>query len=774
MKNDMDLLKKQLKGNIQELIDSGDLKDARPLVEQYKDIDSDDVEAYSMNAVILMMENKFDEAEKVLREGLDIDENNFDLNYNLGYVYEQKKNFKQALWYYNKALHNCDDENVVKEINQVMEKIQREHNITTVENKKKIAFICLKGLDNFIDDIIKKLSDYYIVKKFIIAEEKNVYKAIDWTDVVWLEWGNQSTILATNYSGIKNKKVIVRIHGYEVFSDMPTKINWSVVDKLIFVAEHKRNIFYKQFGNVIEKNKTCILRNGININKYTIDSNKKKNKNIAFVGNINYRKGIEMLIQFFYELLQIDSEYKLYIRGYYQDLRYKLAIETMIDELGIRDSIIFVERVNDLNKWFSNMTYVVSSSIEESFHYTIGEGMLAGLKPIIHAWKESRDIWPKEYIFKNRKEFLNIILNEKYEPDKYRKFVVDNYSLEKQVNKIETLLNILNKKGIQKENKNEQITLNVIMNSFNEFIPYRKAYLDTYDFKSYKILIGKKEKINDRYRIYECIIENSEGKKLILNNIWYDYKNNHVILPDIYEKTSNLKFILKIVNEIKKINIDNNMGGFILDKKIRQDVEQNYLAYNWERGIQGTQFMPSIRYLFIIERYKFIGKFIDKNDIVLEAAPGFGYGAAYLSTLCRQLDALDIAKENIEFGKSIYDFENLNWVEGDVTKLPYDRDTFDVYVSCETIEHLPLDLINKYLEEAIRVLKKNGKMIITTPNRLTRENVHNPYHIKEYTFNELKEILSKYFKMVVFYSAKGCKIDKGNDNMADGIIAVCH
>jgi hypothetical protein len=58
MQNDIDSVKKQLKDNIQQLIDNGGLREARDLIEQYKSIYKDDIEAYSMNAVILIMEGE--------------------------------------------------------------------------------------------------------------------------------------------------------------------------------------------------------------------------------------------------------------------------------------------------------------------------------------------------------------------------------------------------------------------------------------------------------------------------------------------------------------------------------------------------------------------------------------------------------------------------------------------------------------------------------------------------------------------------------------------
>ncbi|MCK4297085.1 MAG: glycosyl transferase family 1, partial [Candidatus Marinimicrobia bacterium] len=63
----------------------------------------------------------------------------------------------------------------------------------------KISFICAVGLDNFIDPIIAGLSNNYIVRKFIVKTQQEIYNAIDWGDVIWLEWANEVAIIATNY-----------------------------------------------------------------------------------------------------------------------------------------------------------------------------------------------------------------------------------------------------------------------------------------------------------------------------------------------------------------------------------------------------------------------------------------------------------------------------------------------------------------------------------------------------------------------------------------------
>ncbi|SDD76934.1 Glycosyltransferase involved in cell wall bisynthesis [Sporomusa acidovorans] len=428
----------QVKDNILKLINIEKFQEAQSLLNEYMKMVNNDAEVYSIQCVLHLKHGNIEAAQKAAEQGLEINPQYFDLLYNLGYIAEMKSEIEAAYNFYTKAQKNAKANQQIEIIQAACERIAVMMPLISTD---KLAIICIKGLDSFIHDISRELSKRYVVKKYIIENDQEIHAAIDWADIIWLEWGNESTIVATQYPGIKNKKVFVRIHGYEVFTDMPAKINWSVVNKLIFVAEHKREVFFQRFGMSISKEKTCVIRNGIDIDKFNFTKGKEKNKNIACIGNINYRKGIDLLLQFFYELIQNDSEYRLFIRGDYQDLRYQMAIDTMLQELQLQDKVIFVDRVDNLNNWLKNMSFIVSSSIEESFHYSVGEGMLAGLKPVIFAWRESRDIWPSEFIFKNSFEFRKIILDNSYEPECYRQFVIDHYSLTKQIHEIYELLN---------------------------------------------------------------------------------------------------------------------------------------------------------------------------------------------------------------------------------------------------------------------------------------------------------------------------------------------
>src|SRR5471030_57622 len=203
-----------------------------------------------------------------------------------------------------------------------------------------------------------------------------------------------------------------------------------------------------------------------------------------------------------------------------------------------------------------------------------------------------------------------------------------------------------------------------------------------------------------------------------------------VILPDYILKSRNSDEISKLLNSLIALKVESSKSieGYIFDEKILDDIKKNQLSYIWERGIPASQFMPAIGWLKIIERYNFAANFIKSSDLVLEAATGFGYGAAYFHNKCKQVYALDLAQENIKFGECSYGFNNINWINGDVTKLPFEDNKFDVYTSFETLEHLLLDLVEAYFKEAVRVLNKNGIMILSTPNKEGRKNINNPFH----------------------------------------------
>ncbi len=78
--------------------------------------------------------------------------------------------------------------------------------------------------------------------------------------------------------------------------------------------------------------------------------------------------------------------------------------------------------------------------------------------------------------------------------------------------------------------------------------------------------------------------------------------------------------------------------------------------------------------------------------------------------------------------------------------------SFDLVVSFQVIEHIKDDKL--YLQEINRVLKPGGKALITTPN-IRQSLSRNPWHIREYTAAELKELADSCIRKVEMMGIAG-------------------
>ena len=164
------------------------------------------------------------------------------------------------------------------------------------------------------------------------------------------------------------------------------------------------------------------------------------------------------------------------------------------------------------------------------------------------------------------------------------------------------------------------------------------------------------------------------------------------------------------------------------------------------------ELVPKEMYEEHMDRYRFAEDYV-KGKTVLDVGCGVGYGTYHLSKYAKRIIGVDKSEEAIKYAKEHYKAENLSFIVGNCTHLPIlDSESFDVIVSFEVIEHVRNYIA--YLSEVSRLLRKDGVFICSTPDK-NRFAVKDPYHIKEFTFEEFKETLRKFFSQVlIFYQEK--------------------
>lgn len=134
----------------------------------------------------------------------------------------------------------------------------------------------------------------------------------------------------------------------------------------------------------------------------------------------------------------------------------------------------------------------------------------------------------------------------------------------------------------------------------------------------------------------------------------------------------------------------------------------------------------------------------------LDIACGTGYGLPILRAGTRRIVGADLDRRALNKAQAEPGQSPWTLVSSDGKRLPFSDGSFDAVTSFETIEHLKeRDL---FLAELRRVLAPGGILILSTPNANHTEPVNgkprNPYHVYEYTPEELRATLEGHFEEV--------------------------
>ena len=156
-----------------------------------------------------------------------------------------------------------------------------------------------------------------------------------------------------------------------------------------------------------------------------------------------------------------------------------------------------------------------------------------------------------------------------------------------------------------------------------------------------------------------------------------------------------------------------------------------------------------------LARFRFAARFAP-GKVVVDCASGDGMSSRLLAKAgAARVYGYDLSRKAVDYARRVNADANTEFEVASAMELPLDDEAADLFVSLETIEAY-FDAVDDYLGEITRVLRPNGELICSsTPNRLVYSPGHtlesrpwNPFHVHEYSPDQLERLLGSYFEQV--------------------------
>jgi glycosyltransferase involved in cell wall biosynthesis len=393
---------------------------------------------------VLFAEGKIEDAGKCFLEVLNQEPKNKEAYNNLGVLAFGKKDLEEAKSYFLEALkidplyHDALD-NLNMLTTPTKNIITSKDNLAINNSLTNHCLAIINSFDNKFNNIyasyFSKRNEVRIIKP---NTEKDLSLVSEWADIIWCTWCNEPLVYLS-----QNKKtdvLVTNIRSYEILTPpLLRNVRWQNVDGAIFVADHIREIANKIWGEQLSVVPQTTIHNCVSLENYPFHQN-GPGKNVCYIGYLNHKKGIGLLLQCIKEAVNFNKAFRFYIAGNFQETRFEVYMKHLIKEMELIDNVVFKGWVANVPDFLKDMNYVISTSPWEGCPNNLIEAMACGIKPLIHNWHGAKELFPSDLVFNSVGEFISILQKNDYDPAYYRKWVATHFNASIQLPKIDDFM----------------------------------------------------------------------------------------------------------------------------------------------------------------------------------------------------------------------------------------------------------------------------------------------------------------------------------------------
>lgn len=296
----------------------------------------------------------------------------------------------------------------------------------------KILVVDHAGSFSLVPDLIDAVKDRHEILTMASvqgAQNREIFFNVN-PDVVLCEWGDANAAALSNDVVLSEVPLIVRLHGYESHEWFVNQIAWNNVQALATVSPYFQRLMAAKLELRKANTRVVCIPNGVDLDRFKIIANHYEPNKVAWVGYLNMKKGPSLLrcVAESYPHLEINA-----VGTFQCENTQRLLLEGP-------NNLRFHSWRDDVENFYPEHAWILSTSTTESFSYAVAEGMTCGLTPMVFAWPGADELWPKECIWRSMSDLGKIKLQD---PAWCRKWIEDGYSKQQQISRFVKLIESL-------------------------------------------------------------------------------------------------------------------------------------------------------------------------------------------------------------------------------------------------------------------------------------------------------------------------------------------
>lgn len=243
-------------------------------------------------------------------------------------------------------------------------------------------------------------------ERFRSGDEDATTAAIAAADVVLAEWCGPNAALASRVVR-DDQRLVVRLHRFELEQPDWREVAIERVDAVVTVSEHYRRRTQEVTGWPAER--VVVVPNAVDVDHHDRPKLPSARWTIGLLGADRSRKRLDRALDVLERLRSHDERWQLRIKGVSpwdspwvagrpDEVAWFATQLRRLDEEPLRSGVVLDPHGPDVATWLRGIGYVLSPSIDESFHLSPAEGAASGAVPVLWPWPGAGEVHDPSFV----------------------------------------------------------------------------------------------------------------------------------------------------------------------------------------------------------------------------------------------------------------------------------------------------------------------------------------------------------------------------------------